>query len=81
MALRVAAGPTRHARLGLIAAAVLVAFAGTDLVEIRSGAWYWPWWLLLDNGLCLVALLGCWVYYGRVVGARGHSPGATTGRP
>ena len=72
IALRVALGSTRHARLGLIVAAVLVAFAGTDLVEVRSGAWFRPWWLLLYNSLCVTALLGCWVYYRRVTGARGR---------
>lgn len=35
------------------AAVALIAFAGTDLVELQTGAWYRPWWLLVYNAICL----------------------------
>jgi hypothetical protein len=40
-----------------VAAAVLLAFGGSDVVETRTGAWWHPWWLLVWKGLCVVALV------------------------
>jgi hypothetical protein len=34
----------------------LVAFGVSDLVEIRTGAWWSPWWLLAWKAGCLAAM-------------------------
>jgi hypothetical protein len=43
-------------------ACVLVAFGFSDVVEIQTGAWWRPWWLLVWKGACLLAMLGMWWY-------------------
>ncbi len=50
-------------RLGYLVAAAFFAFAGTDLVEAKTGAWYRPLWLLGYNAACLAVLVGCFVRY------------------
>ncbi len=43
-----------------------IAFGVSDFVEIQTGAWYKPWWLLAWKGVCVIGnatLLGC--YYAR----------------
>jgi hypothetical protein len=49
--------------LGYIVSVAFLAFAGTDLVEVKTGAWYRPWWLLGYNVACLAVILGCYVKY------------------
>jgi hypothetical protein len=39
--------------LGLL----LMAFGLSDFVEMRTGAWWRPWWLLVWKGLCLLGLV------------------------
>jgi hypothetical protein len=46
-------------RLSRIAAALLVLFAVSDVIEIQTGAWWRPVWLLMLKGFCLCGLLGC----------------------
>ncbi len=36
---------------------ILVAFGASDIVEISTGAWWRPWWLLVWKGVCVSALL------------------------
>lgn len=48
-----------------ISALLLVFFAVSDVVEIRTGAWWSPWWLLLWKTLCVLGLLGCAWHLGR----------------
>lgn len=43
-------------RLYFILAIGFLAFSISDLVEVRTGAWWRPWWLLLWKGLCVVVL-------------------------
>lgn len=38
-------------------------FAGTDVVEYSSGAWWKPWWLLVWNGVCVTIFVGCAVEF------------------
>ncbi len=47
-------------RLLLIAALTLAAFGASDLVEVRTGAWWRPWWLLAWKALCVGVML--WLY-------------------
>ena len=52
--------PASRYRCWLIAA-VLIAFGISDVVEIRTGAWWRPWWLLAWKGSCIVTfILLCW---------------------
>lgn len=45
-------------KTGLLLAATLVAFGLSDVVEVQTGAWYRPWWMLLWKATCVVILLG-----------------------
>jgi hypothetical protein len=50
----------RHAdirRNAWTASAALVLFGFSDLVEIRTGAWWRPWWLLVWKGSCIAAFI------------------------
>ena len=35
----------------------LVAFGLSDLVEATTGAWWWPWWLLVWKAACVLAII------------------------
>lgn len=48
--------PAVRARCAL-AAVTFALFGLSDVVEVRTGAWWRPWWLLAWNGAC-VAVLG-----------------------
>ena len=48
-----------------VSAATFFAFAGTDLAEVHTGAWYSPPWLLAWNTVCVVSLILCLVWYVR----------------
>jgi hypothetical protein len=49
------AGPVRWR---CIAAAVLLAlFGASDVIEVQTGAWWRPWWLLIWKAVCVVGLL------------------------
>ena len=49
----------RHRRLGLISAVWFVLFGISDVIEVFTGAWWHPWWLLAWKATCLVALVSC----------------------
>lgn len=49
--------------VGYVAAAAFFVFAGTDLIETKTGAWYRPFGLLLYNAVCLILIVGCYVRY------------------
>jgi hypothetical protein len=54
----------RHAvaglrRLSYGTSALLVLFAGSDIIEMHTGAWWKPPGLLLFKGVCLVGLIWC----------------------
>lgn len=63
VAVRARSAIPRLRRVGFVTAIALLAFAGTDIVEARTGAWFRPWWLLVYNGLCIAVLVGCYVAY------------------
>ncbi len=47
---------TQAKRSCLQAAVVFVVFGLSDVVEMRTGAWWRPWWLLGWKALCVLAL-------------------------
>jgi hypothetical protein len=49
----------------LIAAAAFAAFGVSDLVEIQTGAWYRPWWLLVWKVSCILVLIMCYIHHRR----------------
>jgi hypothetical protein len=51
--------PRPHRRIGLGATVALVVFGVSDFVEVSTGAWYRPIWLLVLKCVCLVVLVGC----------------------
>jgi uncharacterized membrane protein len=38
-------------------------FGISDLVEVQTGAWYKPWWLLAWKIACVATMLACLLYY------------------
>lgn len=53
-------------RLCLIACGAFAAFGLSDIVEIRSGAWWRPWWLLVWKAACLAVMVWVWFRAGRL---------------
>lgn len=47
-------------RQSAVAAVAFLLFAGSDAVEVHTGAWWRPWWLLVWKGSCLLTLIGVW---------------------
>ena len=46
-----------HRGLNVLIGIAFVLFGISDFVEMHTGAWWRPWWLLVWKGLCLLALL------------------------
>lgn len=46
-------------RLGFATAVWFVLFGVSDVIEVFTGAWWRPWWLLVWKVTCLVALTAC----------------------
>lgn len=42
-------------------AGTLAAFGASDLIELQTGAWWRPWWLLLLKATCLISF--AWTGY------------------
>jgi hypothetical protein len=36
-----------------------LAFGVSDLIEVRTGAWWTPWWLFVLKAACVLVLAGC----------------------
>ena len=53
----------KHRRVAYVGVAALVAFGISDIIEIYTGAWWKPIWLLLLKAACIVVFIGCCVYY------------------
>jgi glucose dehydrogenase len=70
------APPAVQTRLWL-AALLLITFGISDLVEVRTGAWWKPWWLLVWKGTCVVGLLTLLVGYIRTRRATPESASAS----
>jgi len=37
--------------------AIFVLFGISDLIEIQTGTWWRPWWLLLLNSFCVISIV------------------------
>jgi hypothetical protein len=55
----------RRRRIAYVAAAAFLLFGVSDLVEIYTGAWWKPVWLLLWKAGCIAGLLTCLTWYWR----------------
>ena len=53
---------TRRSSLWLLTVALLL-FGISDIVEVQTGAWYRPWWLLAWKAACVLAILSVGVPY------------------
>jgi hypothetical protein len=59
---------------GAVPAITLIVFGCSDVVEVQTGAWWRPWWLLVWKILCVLVLVGLLAdYYLR----RRKAPNAT----
>jgi hypothetical protein len=56
--------------IGLTAAVAFAAFGVSDLVEIQTGAWYRPVWLLAWKAACIIALVACYLRARRLRAAK-----------
>jgi hypothetical protein len=45
----------------------MLVFGASDLVEMRTGAWWSPWWLFAWKAACVLLLLAGFVRYFRMV--------------
>jgi hypothetical protein len=46
-----------HLRPAIVGSLTLVAFGLSDVVEVQTGAWWRPWWLLVWKAGCVGVLL------------------------
>ena len=51
----VAVGGKSNTRFML--AGLLVVFGSSDVVEVQTGAWFRPWWLLTWKSVCVLGIL------------------------
>lgn len=63
---RSAREPEPMRKLGRRTAAVLAVFSLTDLIEIRTGAWWDPWWLFALKLTCVLSLAAAGMAYRRL---------------
>ena len=50
-------------RIAYVAVPAFFLFGVSDLIEIYTGAWWRPLWLLFLKGSCIVGLLICLIWY------------------
>lgn len=65
--------PPRVRRLTRLAAVAFLLFAASDAMELKTGAWWRPWWLFAWKAVCVLVLAGCLVAHRR--GRKGKPPG------
>lgn len=46
----------KYKKLALFTSLVLILFSITDFIEIETGAYWTPWWLLVWNIICILGL-------------------------
>lgn len=52
-------------KTAFIAVPILFLFGVTDIIEVYTGTWWKPFWLLLWKGLCIAILVICVFCYWR----------------
>jgi hypothetical protein len=57
---------------GAVAALSFAAFAASDVVEIQTGAWYRPLWLLAWKAACIATLAVCYYRWRQSRGSAGN---------
>jgi hypothetical protein len=60
-------------RRAAVAAGTFVLFGVSDVIEVRTGAWWRPWWLLAWKAACVFSLVVLLVGHYRTKGARPES--------
>ncbi|MEA1925635.1 MAG: hypothetical protein U9M90_00110 [Patescibacteria group bacterium] len=55
--------PRKYKKLALFTSLILVLFGITDFIEINTGAYWMPWWLLIWNIFCISGLILSLVWY------------------
>lgn len=50
----------------LIASVFFLLFSVSDLIEVYTGAWWRPFWLLLLKSICIIAFVWCGYQYVRI---------------
>jgi hypothetical protein len=55
----------RYKKLTFLLSATYIAFGLSDGVEVNTGAWWQPWWLLLWKVLCVIVFTVSATYYFR----------------
>ena len=55
--------PRVSRRILFLLATTMMVFGASDFVEMRTGAWWRPWWLLVWKVACVITLLGGFVRY------------------
>lgn len=64
-----------------LAAIGFLAFAGSDAVEMQTGAWWRPWWLFVWKAACVVLLVGVAVHHIRTERSTASEPDAPDTHP
>ena len=54
-----------HRRAKILAAVNFAAFGISDLVEMHTGAWWRPWWLLAWKAACVAVMVLQLLHYSR----------------
>lgn len=57
---------TTPTKLYLISAVNFLLFGCSDFVEIQTGTWYKPWWLLLWKSICILGFVFIYAWYRKV---------------
>lgn len=60
-----------YRKRGLLSAVTLILFGLSDVVELQTGAWWKPWWLLVWKALCIDILVVCAIIHFRNRAASG----------
>ncbi|XLQ20148.1 MAG: hypothetical protein ACKUBY_00005 [Candidatus Moraniibacteriota bacterium] len=55
--------PCKYKRLALFTFLILIFFGFTDFIEIKTGAYWTPWWLLTWNAFCILGLILALAWY------------------
>jgi len=58
--------PNKYKRLSLFALTVFVLFGISDFIEIRTGMFWSPWWLLVMNVVSVLGLIVLPIWYIRL---------------